>query len=342
MKKTLLATLLILTFATAQSTEICGPQVDSFAFVIDASGSMMQTFEDAKDKAGIADESAINDEKISATAKAFVEKVADVIGKDKMVSSLYAVAPFAELAPLSERTGIDYKNITKAKFNANMEVFGRPTWVGERANQHFNQSVVGKNTVVFITDGGFTKELNDPVQALEAYRKANPDTRFYIISAAYTEEGKAQVEALNGQTFMPVVSLETLMTNAKAFKDFVAAAIYNPCDESIELKGVNFAFDKSNLDQKSLDILAQALKVVQARPLSEKMIIQGWTDWTGSDAYNLGLSQRRAQAVKSYLVNHGIAADRITISGKGKSFKYNNHTAEGRYANRRAEIIFID
>ena len=112
-------------------------------------------------------------------------------------------------------------------------------------------------------------------------------------------------------------------------------------DERIELKGINFAFDKYNLDQKSLNILAQALKVVQARPVTDKMVVEGWTDWTGSDAYNLRLSQRRAQAVKSYLVEHGIAADRISISGEGKSFKYNNHTPEGRYANRRAEIIFV-
>lgn len=80
---------------------------------------------------------------------------------------------------------------------------------------------------------------------------------------------------------------------------------------------------------------------IQARPVTDKMVVEGWTDWTGSDAYNLRLSQRRAQVVKSYLVKHGIASDRITTSGEGKSFKYNNHTPEGRYANRRAEIIFV-
>ena len=103
MKKTLLVSLMSLAFSSSQAAEICGPQTDSFAFVFDASGSMMQTFEDAKDKANIEDDSPINDLKISEAAKAFVEKVGEVIGEDKMVSSLYSVAPFAELVSLSDR-----------------------------------------------------------------------------------------------------------------------------------------------------------------------------------------------------------------------------------------------
>lgn len=190
MKKTLLVSLMSLAFSSSQAAEICGPQTDSFAFVFDASGSMMQTFEDAKDKANIEDDSPINDLKISEAAKAFVEKVGEVIGEDKMVSSLYSVAPFAELVSLSEKTGLNYKELTEEKFNADMEVFGRPTWMGERANQYFHRAVSGKNTVIFITDGQFTKELNDPVKALQAYRKANPNMRLYIVSAAYSEEGK--------------------------------------------------------------------------------------------------------------------------------------------------------
>mgnify|MGYP005974580045 CR=1 FL=1 len=104
MKKTLLVSLMSLAFSSSQAAEICGPQTDSFAFVIDASGSMMQTFEDVKDKANIEDDSPINALKIAEAAKTFVEKVGEVIGEDKMVSSLYAVAPFAEVIPLSEKT----------------------------------------------------------------------------------------------------------------------------------------------------------------------------------------------------------------------------------------------
>ena len=341
MKKTLLAALIGLPFSAAQATNICGPQTDSFTFVIDASGSMMQTFEEAKSKADIKDNSPINNLKISEVTKTFIKKVGEVVGEDQMRSALYTVAPFAELIPLSEKSGLNYKELTEEKFNTNMEVFGRPTWVGERANQYFHQVLSGKNTVIFITDGQFTKELKDPVKALQAYREANPNMRLYLISAAYTEEGKKQIEALNGQTFIPISQLETLILDDKAFKDFVSIAIYNKCNDSIELKGVNFAFDRSTLDQNSLNILSQALKIIQTRPLTEKLLIEGWTDWIGSEDYNLRLSQQRALAVKNYLVEHGIKANRITIIGKGKSSKYNNHTPEGRYANRRTEIHFV-
>lgn len=79
MKKTLLVSLMISAFSSSQAAEICGPQTDSFAFVIDASGSMMQTFEEAKDKANIEDDSPINDLKISEATKTLVEKVSEVI-----------------------------------------------------------------------------------------------------------------------------------------------------------------------------------------------------------------------------------------------------------------------
>ena len=342
MKKALCVTLLSLSvaLATADAASLCGPQTDSFAVVIDASGSMMQTFGEAKEKAGIEDDAAINDEKIASAAKSFAAKIGTVIGQDKMQSSLYAVAPFARLVPLADRSGMEFKDETEAKFNADMEVFGRPSWVGKRADTFFKETLAGKNSLIFITDGGFTGELNDPVQALTEFRKANPDTLVYIVSAAYDDSSKAQVEAFNAESFMPILSLETLVTDDIAFNNFVTAAIYDKCSESIELKGVNFAFDKSDLDAKSLEILAQALEVVKARPETDRMRIEGWTDWVGSDAYNAGLSLRRAQVVRDYLVEHGIDAARIDIEGKGESYKYNNETPEGRFANRRAEIIF--
>lgn len=79
-----------------------------------------------------------------------------------------------------------------------------------------------------------------------------------------------------------------------------------------------FAFDRDELrlPQPKLDEIANALV---ASPQIRKVTITGYTDRIGSDAYNLELSQRRADAVKSYLVNKGIAADRLIASGKGKS-----------------------
>jgi outer membrane protein OmpA-like peptidoglycan-associated protein len=68
--------------------------------------------------------------------------------------------------------------------------------------------------------------------------------------------------------------------------------------------------------------------------------IEGHTDNVGSDDYNQGLSQRRADSVKSYLVQQGIDSQRIMASGKGESQPVtDNASASGRQQNRRVEVI---
>jgi outer membrane protein OmpA-like peptidoglycan-associated protein len=85
-----------------------------------------------------------------------------------------------------------------------------------------------------------------------------------------------------------------------------------------------------------LDDMAKALLAVNARNL----IVEGYTDSRGSDSYNLDLSQRRADAVRDYLVQRGYPADRIRALGKGKSNPIaDNDSPEGRANNRRVEII---
>ena len=67
---------------------------------------------------------------------------------------------------------------------------------------------------------------------------------------------------------------------------------------------------------------------------NKKVVINAYTDEVGTDEYNLGLSQRRADAVKDYLVKQGVDASLISTSGNGESTKYSS-----RAENRRAEII---
>lgn len=70
------------------------------------------------------------------------------------------------------------------------------------------------------------------------------------------------------------------------------------------------------------------------------LVVEGYTDSVGSDAYNLSLSQRRADAVRAALLARGIDGSRITTSGMGKANPVaGNDTAAGRQRNRRVEIV---
>ena len=70
------------------------------------------------------------------------------------------------------------------------------------------------------------------------------------------------------------------------------------------------------------------------------MVVEGHTDSVGTDSDNQALSQKRADAVRTYLVSRGIAADRITAQGLGESRSIaDNANAEGRANNRRVEIV---
>ena len=110
---------------------------------------------------------------------------------------------------------------------------------------------------------------------------------------------------------------------------------------TLEIRGINFAFDRYNIDEKSEKILTEALTYINTLPPQQQIEVNGWTDWVGSDAYNAVLSQNRANAVKDWFIAHGIEASRLMAIGRGKSFKYNNRTSYGRYLNRHMELRFI-
>ena len=102
-----------------------------------------------------------------------------------------------------------------------------------------------------------------------------------------------------------------------------------------------FDFDKAILKPEGKKLLDQV--AAQAGTINlETIIAVGYTDAIGSVAYNVKLSQRRAAAVKAYLVTKGIDANRVYTEGKGKANPLaDNKTAAGRAKNRRVEIEIV-
>ncbi len=88
--------------------------------------------------------------------------------------------------------------------------------------------------------------------------------------------------------------------------------------------------------QSKLDQILKSLLAIRARNL----IVEGHTDSQGSESYNQGLSQRRAEAVRDYLVQRGYPANRIQSRGRSEGSPIaSNASAEGRANNRRVEIV---
>jgi outer membrane protein OmpA-like peptidoglycan-associated protein len=115
------------------------------------------------------------------------------------------------------------------------------------------------------------------------------------------------------------------------------------CFQEITLRGVLFDVNSAELTAAArgqLDTVIADLKRLPADvAASFRITIEGHTDSTGADAYNLDLSNRRSGSVRDYLVAGGLPASILTATGKGEAEPVDsNATAEGRANNRRVVI----
>jgi len=103
--------------------------------------------------------------------------------------------------------------------------------------------------------------------------------------------------------------------------------------------GVYFATNKYDITPNSKLALDKMIKIFNEYPDTD-LLVEGHTDDVGKDEYNLGLSQRRAEAVANYLRNTGIASERLIIKWYGESQPIaDNSTTESKALNRRVEFV---
>ena len=104
------------------------------------------------------------------------------------------------------------------------------------------------------------------------------------------------------------------------------------------IDGANFEFDSAKLRSGAIKQLDEVMGFAD-KYQSARLEVDGHTDSVGTQEYNQKLSERRAESVKAYLVNKGVAATRITTKGFGEEKPVaDNKTAEGRAQNRRVEV----
>jgi len=181
--------------------------------------------------------------------------------------------------------------------------------------------------------------------ARTAFDSARAKTQEDIIAAQQGQLRNAQGQLVQQQQATEAERQARLDAEKKAkdSMDALAKSMAVKADERgtvVTLPGgVLFATGKSDIlpgAQGSLNEVADALK---SQP-EHHFTVEGHTDSTGSDPVNRDLSARRANAVRDYLVVHGVSADAITAEGMGSSRPVaDNKTTEGRAMNRRVEII---
>ena len=114
----------------------------------------------------------------------------------------------------------------------------------------------------------------------------------------------------------------------------------NGCElrDVISLSGVNFESNSDRLLPGSYAVLQDAVATLRMHP-DLSVEVTGHTDSAGSAAHNEGLSSRRANTVRDYLVNGGVSPANLTARGYGEALPIaDNATADGRARNRRVEL----
>lgn len=318
---------------SAATTQECRPLIQSYSFMLDVSGSMMLPMDEQTDQKRID------------LSKQFIRRLAEHAEVMHAQKNLLTLAPYTEFFMQSDSQDTSRTFEDAVQELQVLETVGRPTWLGQRAVDRLTTATQNRQTVILITDGDIGQRSDKAPNPTEVFARFKQNgNRLFVVSLAESEREREQLQRIFPEG-TPLVRLRDLMSDEAAFDRFVHQAFPQIC--RIELSNIVFDFDRSEVtvtSQKHLNKVADLVRVryqeAQQADLPFKLLIQGWTDHTGSHEYNMKLSKRRSQATKQYLVKQGLPESIFADVGLGKSFKYTNSTKQGRHMNRRAEIIF--
>lgn len=175
-------------------------------------------------------------------------------------------------------------------------------------------------------------------------READLATGKVAMARAEGAEQKAEADAARNQADAAQAAALSAQQQAEELQRQIDTLQAKVTDRGLVLTlgDVLFATAKADLSSGANGTLNKLVAFLNKYP-DRTVDIQGYTDSVGSEDYNLGLSQRRADSVRSYLVGQGIGSGRLVASGKGMSSPVaGNDTSSGRQQNRRVEVIITN
>ncbi len=314
--------------------EVFEKVTDNIVVLFDASGSMAQPYKDT----GMA--------KVEIAKKLLKDRGA--IPELGYNAGLYSFTPwetFYEMQPYNQAkmaAAIDQLPTTDLATRAT------PLGQGIQNLGPILDGVSGKTTVFIFSDGTYTfRPRINPLNAARALDQKH-DVTYYLISSAETDKQSKlldDIAAINQSS--RVVSFDTFLENP----DYYTGALYvvktNEITEEIikqkvvgfSLRDIQFDFDKFDIRPEYQDEMEALAKFLVEHP-DATGLIQGFTDITGPEEYNLLLSQRRVESVRDYLAqNFNLDPGRLVLQWYGPANPIaSNDTREGRAKNRRVEV----
>mgnify|MGYP000462916810 CR=1 FL=1 len=313
-------------------------KIDNFILFVDHSGSMAQTYEASGMK------------KID-MAKDTLTRMSDRIPELGYDGSLFMFAPFdSKLAPKPYSKAAMKSAV--AGINSDFDIFGRQTPMGDGLMDidPVISGMKGRTALIIFTDGASNIGADPVAQAKGLYAKYGDHLCIHVVSYADSAAGQMVIDEIRALSRCSVNADAEALTCDATLDQYVKDVFYDEMgaapapapapapDAEVITFDLHFGFDKYQITDEMIPILEQA-KMILDDNHSASYFIEGHTDSTGAEAYNQGLSERRANSVTKWLIENGIDSGRLESVGYGETKpKYDNGTKEGRRLNRRVEI----
>ena len=179
-----------------------------------------------------------------------------------------------------------------------------------------------------------TATVQDSIGCAVTYRWTAPSG-----TLAQPAERQTLWTASNQEGSVPVTVTVTCPSDNKTASDTVNIQVTRPPVRNITFEDVYFDFDRYSLRPEATRVLDEAVAAMK-QDATLRLQLEGHTCNIGTAEYNLALGDRRANAVKDYLVSRGITTDRLrTVSYGEERPKYDNSREETRRLNRRAALV---